>query len=205
MKKIFVHVCARAFACVRVCVCVRSHTRVHVNIWCICMFMYKGQRERSHQRERSLSWGDTSMRSSYKAFFSVSDQCWGLGVGGGGMVQAIVGSAMHAWTCSPEFYKKAYWASHRKQTCKLQPSMVFVYISCCLQFFSAWVPALTSSSDRLWSGNISGISPFRPNLLFGHGVSIAAKETLTKTPICEWYQPWVGGPGLCKEGSWASQ
>lgn len=49
------------------------------------------------------------------------------------------------------------------------------------RFQTAWALVLTSSNDGLGSGNGSQINPFLPNLLFDHGVFIAATETVTTT------------------------
>jgi hypothetical protein len=83
----------------------------------------------------------------------------------------------HPWAGNLGFYKKASWASQRKQASKKHPSMASASApaSC-----PAWVPVLTSFGDEQQCGSVSWINPFLPNLLLGHDVC-AGIETLTKT------------------------
>jgi hypothetical protein len=61
----------------------------------------------SYHRERSLPWGNASMRSSCKVFSQ-------LVIKGG---RSTCGWC-HPWAGSPGFYKKASWASQGKQASK---------------------------------------------------------------------------------------
>jgi hypothetical protein len=45
-----------------------------VCLFVFCLFLYKLDTSWSYRRERSLPWGNASMRSSCKAFFSISDE-----------------------------------------------------------------------------------------------------------------------------------
>ena len=112
----------------------------------------------SYDSERRLPWGNASMKSSCKAFFSISDQ------GERGHCRWC-----HPWASSPGFYKKASWASQEKQSSKQHPSIPLHQLlssSSC----PVWVPALTSFGDEQQCGSVSWINPFLLNLLLGHDV-----------------------------------
>ena len=87
----------------------------------------------SLHRERSLPWGNASMRSSCKAFSQ-------LVIKGG---RAHYGWC-HPWA-SPGFYKKASWANQGKQSCKQHPFMASVSASA-----SRSLPCVSSCPDFLW-------------------------------------------------------
>jgi hypothetical protein len=88
----------------------------------------------SYQRERSLPWGNASMRSSCKAFSQ-------LVIKGG----RAHGGWCHPWAGSPGFYKEASWASQGKQASKHQPSMASASAPA-----SKFLPCVSSSTDCLW-------------------------------------------------------
>jgi hypothetical protein len=119
-----------------------------------------------YHRERSFSWGNASMRSNSKAFFSISDQ--------GGKAPCRWD---HLWAGSLGFYKRAGWASQGRQASKEHPSKASASAPAS---WPAWVPVLTSFGDEQQYGSVSQINPFLPNLLLGHDVC-AGIETLTKT------------------------
>jgi hypothetical protein len=110
----------------------------------------------SYHRERSLWWGNASMRSSCKAFSQ-------LVIKGG---RAHCGWC-HPWDGSLGFCKKASWTSQGKQASKSHPSMASASAPAS---WSAWVPVLTSFGDEQHYGSVSWINPFLPNLLLGHDV-----------------------------------
>ena len=103
----------------------------------------------SYHRERSLPWGNASMRSSCKAFSQLVIKGEGAHCGW-----------CHPWAGSLGFYKKASWASQGKQANKWHPSVVSASAPAS---WPAWVPVLTSSSDKQQCGNVSQINPFLPN------------------------------------------
>jgi hypothetical protein len=90
----------------------------------------------SYHRERSLPWGNASMRSTCKAFSQ-------LVIKGG---RAHCGWC-HPWAGSPGFYKRASWASQGEQANKQHPSMTsasapaskfLLCVSCCPDFLWWW-------------------------------------------------------------------
>jgi hypothetical protein len=107
---------------------------------------------RSYHRERSLSWGNASLRTSCKAFSQ-------LVIKGG---KAHCGWC-HPWAGSPGFYKKASWTSQVSNT---PPWHQLLPPGSC----PVWVPVLTSFGHEQQCGNVSWINPFLPNLLLGHDV-----------------------------------
>jgi hypothetical protein len=133
----------------------------------------------SYHRERSFSWGNASMRSNCKAFFSIKSQVviyWPDTTSDQGG-KASCGWD-HLWAGSLGFYKRASWASQGKQASKEHPSMASASAPAS---WPTWVPVLISFGDEQQYGSVSRINPFLPNLLFGHDVC-AGIETLTKTP-----------------------
>jgi hypothetical protein len=110
----------------------------------------------SYHRERSLPWGNASMRFSCKAFSQFV-------INGG---RAHCGWC-HPWAGGLGFYKKASWARQGKQASKEHPSMASASAPAS---WPAWVPVLTSFGDGQQCGNVSWINPFLPNLLLGHDV-----------------------------------
>jgi hypothetical protein len=120
----------------------------------------------SYHRERSFSWGNASMRYNCKAFSQ-------LVIKGEG---PLVGGTISGLGCLG-FYKRAGWASQRRQASKEHPSMASASAPAS---WPAWVPVLTSFGDEQQYGSVSRINPFLPSLLLGHDVC-AGIETLTKT------------------------
>jgi hypothetical protein len=123
----------------------------------------------SYHRERSLSWGKVSMRSSCGAFSQLVIKAVGPLVVGTISGLVILGSIRK------QAEKKK--ASQGKQASKKHPSMTSASAPAS---WPAWVPVLTSFGDKQQYGSVSQINPFLPNLLLGHDVC-AGIETLTKT------------------------
>jgi hypothetical protein len=73
----------------------------------------------SYHRERTLPWGNASMRSSCKAFSQLVIKGRGAHCGW-----------CHPWAGSSGFYKKASWASQGKQSIKQHSSMASASLSC---------------------------------------------------------------------------
>jgi len=121
----------------------------------------------SYHRERSLSWGNASMRLSRKAFSQ-------LVIKRGGPSHC---GWCHPWAGGLGFYKKADWESQGKWTSTLT-SLHGLCISSC--FLTAWVPVLTFFGDEQQCGNVNWINLFLSNLLLDGDVC-AGIETLTKT------------------------
>jgi hypothetical protein len=101
---------------------------------CIGWFYVSTWHSWNYHRERSFPWGNTSMRSSCKAFSQ-------LVIKGG---RARCGWS-HLWSGSPGFYKKANWASQRKQARRQHPSMA----SASAPAFK-FLPYVSSCPDFLW-------------------------------------------------------
>jgi hypothetical protein len=120
----------------------------------------------SYHRERSLLWGNVSMRSSCKAFSQ-------LVIKGG---RARCGWC-HPWAGSLGFYKKARWASQGRQASSISPWPLHQLL--------LPDPVLTSFDDEQQCGSVSLINPFLPNLLLGHDAGI---QTLTKKTVIQIYQ-----------------
>jgi hypothetical protein len=83
----------------------------------------------------------------------------------------------HPWAGSLGFYKRASWASQGKKASKKHPSMASASAPAS---WPAWVPVLTSFSDKQQGGSVSWINHFLHNLLLGHDVC-AGIETLART------------------------
>ena len=133
----------------------------------------------SYHRERSLPWGNASMRSNREAFSQLV-----IKVG-----RSPCGWC-HPWAGSLGFYKRAGWASQGKQASKEHPS---IDSASAPASWPAWVPVLTSFGDVMTSnvGSVSWINPFLPNLLLCHDVC-AGTETLSKTHTIETpAYPWL--------------
>ena len=95
----------------------------------------------SYHRERSLPWGDASMRSSCKEFSQLVIK--GMGEGPAHC------RWYHPWAGSPGFYKKA---SHGKQGSMKYPSIPSASAPAS---WPAWVPVMTSSGAEQQCGHVS--------------------------------------------------
>ena len=118
-----------------------------------------------NHRERSLSWGKASMRSSCKAFSQ-------LVIKGGGpsplwvvpsLAQPIVGGAI------PGLVVLGSIRNHAEQARGRKPHSSMASTSAPASW-PAWIPVLTSSGDEQQCGSVSWINPFLPNLLLHQDV-----------------------------------
>jgi hypothetical protein len=120
-------------------------------------FVYQLDTGWSYHRERSLPWGNASMRSSCKAFSQLVIK--------GGRTHC---GWCHPWAGSVGFYKKASWASQgSKPVTNIPPWPLHQLLLPDLLEFQSWLPLVTNSSNV---GSISWINPFLPNLLLGRDV-----------------------------------
>jgi hypothetical protein len=125
----------------------------------------------SYHRERSLPWGNASMRSSCKAFS-----------------QLVIKSERahcewcHPWAGSLGFYKRAGWIRQGKQASKKHPSMASAPAPAS---WPAWVPLLTSFGDEQQCGKCKLNKPFPPQLTSFVMMFCAGIDTLTKTATME--------------------
>jgi hypothetical protein len=139
-----------------------------------------------YHRERSLPWGNASMRSSRKAFSHLVIK--------GGRTHC---GWDHPWAGSLGFYKRAGWASQGRQASKEHPSMASASAPAS---WPAWVPVLTSFGGEQQCGSVSWINLFLSNLLLGRDIC-AGIETLSKTTSnreaifrwSSWRGPLFGG------------
>jgi hypothetical protein len=126
----------------------------------------------SYHRERSFSWGNASMTSSYMAFSQLV-----IKVGG-----PIVGGAIPGLVVLGSIRKQAEQARGSKP--KWHPSMASASPPAS---WPAWVPVLTSFGDEQQCGSVSRINPFLPNLLLGHDV-------LYRNRSPDWDMTWASAP-----------
>jgi hypothetical protein len=118
---VYIHVCYSI--CIGICMCT-----------CVLAgFVCQLDTSWSYHRERSLPWGNASMRSGCKAFYQ-------LVMGGGGPCELC-----HPWAGSPGFYKKANWATQGRQASKQHLSMASASAPA-----SRFLPCVSSFPDFLW-------------------------------------------------------
>jgi hypothetical protein len=105
----------------------------------------------SYHIERSLSWGNASMRSSCGAFSQLVSKGERPLMGGTISGLVVLGSIREQTEQASEEHSSMASASSSAP-------------------WPAWVAVLTSFSDEQQCGNVSWINPFLPNLLLGHDV-----------------------------------
>jgi hypothetical protein len=103
----------------------------------------------NHHRERSVRWGNASMRSSCEAFSQLVIKGRGPILGGTIPGLIVLGSIRE----------------QAEQASKKHPSMASASTPAS---WPAWVPVLTSFGDEQQHGSVSWINPVLPNLLLGH-------------------------------------
>jgi hypothetical protein len=92
----------------------------------------------SNHRERSLPWGNASMRLSCKAFSLLVIKGWRTHCGW-----------YHLSAGNPGFYKKASWTSQGKQASKQHPPCPLHQLlppSSCLWEFWSWLPLVMNNN-----------------------------------------------------------
>jgi hypothetical protein len=112
----------------------------------------------SYHRERSLPWGNASMRSSCKTFSQLVIKRGGSIMGGtipGLVVLGSIRKQAEQARGSKSLSSTSPWPLHQL----LPPS------SC-----PVWVPVLTSFGDEQQCGSVRWINPFLPNFFLGHHV-----------------------------------
>ena len=116
----------------------------------------------SYHRKRSFSWGNASIRSNCKAFFSISYQGEKAPCGWD-----------HLWAGNLGSIREQAEQARGSKPVENIPTWSSCFLTC-----------LSSSPDFLGDeqqyGSVSQINPYLPNLLLGHDVC-AWIETLTKT------------------------
>jgi hypothetical protein len=111
-----------------------------------------------YPRERSFSWENASMRSSYKAFSQLVIKERGPLVGGAIPGLGVLGSIR----------KQTEQARRSKPVKNILPYPMAS--ASAPASWPAWVPVLTSFGDEEQCGSVSWINPFLPSLLLGHDV-----------------------------------
>jgi len=122
----------------------------------------------SYHRERSLPWGNASVRSSWKAFSQLV-----IKVGG-----PTVGSAIPGLEVLGSIREQAEQARGSKPVSNIPPWPLHQFLFPDLLEFQSWPPLVMNSNVE----SVSWINIFLPNLLLGHNVCAGIRHyQITKT------------------------